>query len=90
MDWNEYNRELQKRVSDPGVRYCLGIAYERLLDCAKQIDQNNQMLLMFAETMKDMISVTESQEQRIKSLRKTIRGETEGVSLSSVPITNED
>ena len=90
MDWNSFNRELQNRVSDPGVRYCLGIVYERLLDIAKQVDQNNEMLLMFAETMKDLIAVSESQEERITRLRKTIRGEADGVSVSSVPITNED
>ena len=90
MDWNEFNRELQNRVSDPGTRYCLGIVYERLLDLGKQVDQNNTILLAFAETMKDFIQINEHMDAQIRGLNRAVTGQRDGVSLESVPITNDD
>jgi hypothetical protein len=90
MDWNDYNRELQKRVSDPGMRYMLGLVYERLLDTAKQVDANNELLLAFAETMRTLINVNEQMDGRITRLNKAVSGQKDGVTLESVPITNED
>ena len=90
MDWNSFNRELQKRVSDPGVRYCLGLTYERLLDVTKQMDQNNMLLLAFAETMKDFIRINEHLDARVRDLNRAVTGQHDGVSLESVPITNDD
>jgi len=90
MDWNDYNRELQKRVSDPGVRYMLGLVYERLLDACKQVDHNNELLLAFAETMRTLINVNEQMDGKIRGLDKAVRGQRDGVSVESVPITNEE
>ena len=90
MDWNSFNRELQNRVSDPGVRYIMGLIYERLLDIAKQVDQNNELLLAFAETMKSLIEVNEHADAKIRNLQKAVSGQHDGVSVESVPITNED
>src|SRR5215831_13788615 len=90
MDWNEFNRELQNRVSDPGVRYCLGIVYERLLDVAKGQDMTGQAMLAMAETMSNLVKLNDVQEGRLQDLKKYVTGEHAGVELSSVPITNED
>lgn len=90
MDFNEFNRQLQNRVSDPGTRYCLGIVYERLLDVAKQMDLNNTILLAFAETMKDFIQVNEHMDSQIRGLNRAVTGQRDGVSLDSVPLTNDD
>jgi hypothetical protein len=90
MDWNEFNRELQKRVSDPGTRYCLGLIYERLLDLTKQNDQNSSLLLAFAETLKDFMKISEITDNQIKGLTRLVSGRVDGVSLESVPITNDD
>ena len=90
MDFNSFNRELQNRINDPGTRYCFGIVYERLLDIAKQVDQNNELLLAFAETMKDLINVNEHLDGRVKNLSKAVNGQRDGVSVESVPITNEE
>ena len=89
MDWNDFNRELQKRVSDPGLRYILGLIYERLLDTTKQVDANNELLLAFAETMKDVIEINEHIDNRVKGLTKMVTGRVDGVSVESEPITNE-
>ena len=89
MDWNNFNRELQKRVSDPGLRYILGLIYERLLDTTKQVDANNELLLAFAETMKDVIEINEHIDNRVKGLTKMVTGRVDGVSVESEPITNE-
>jgi len=90
MDWNSFNRELQNRVSDPGVRYCLGLIYERLLDVTKQVDQNNELLLAFAETMKDFIKINEITDKQIRGLTRAVSGVRDGIAVESVPITNED
>ena len=90
MDWNSFNRELQNRVSDPGVRYMLGLIYERMLDLVKQNDQNSSLLLAFAETMKDFIAVNEDLDGRVRGLSRHVTGRVDGVSVESEPITNED
>ena len=89
MDWKSFNRELQNRVSDPGMRYILGLMYERLLDTTKQVDANNELLLAFAETMKDFVSINEHIDNRVKGLTRMVTGRTDGVSVESEPITNE-
>ena len=88
MDWNEFNRELQNRVSDPGTRYCLGLIYERLLDMSKQVDASNEIVLALATTMQGLIGLNEVQDGRMKELRDLIQGQTAGVSVHSEPITN--
>jgi hypothetical protein len=90
MDWNEFNKELQNRVRDPGTRYCLGIAYERILDIAKQMDTCASLLLSLAETMNNFVALNEYQDAQQKELRKAVLGEHEGVELRSVPLTNDD
>jgi hypothetical protein len=90
MDFNEFNRQLQNRVSDGGTRYMLGIVYERLLDLVKQNDQNSTLLLAFAETLRDFIKINELTDAQIKGLQRHITGVRDGVSVESVPITNDD
>jgi hypothetical protein len=90
MDWNEWNRELQKRISDPGMRYMMGLIYERMLDLTKQVDANNELLLAFAETMKEFISLNEHLDNRVKGLTRMVTGRVDGVSVESVPITNDE
>jgi hypothetical protein len=88
MDWNEWNRELQNRVSDPGTRYMLGLVYERLLDMSKQVDASNEIVLALATTMQGLIGLNEVQDGRMKELRDLIQGQASGVSVQSEPITN--
>lgn len=90
MDWNDFNRELQNRVSDSGTRYMLGLIYERTLDMAKQIDANNEVLLALAETMSNMVQLSDVVDERVRTLHRLIIGERDGVSVSSVPLTNDD
>jgi len=90
MDWNSFNRELQNRVSDPGTRYMLGLIYERLLDISKQTDAAGGIMLAFAETIKGFVELSETQDARVKDLHKMVTGQVDGVSLQSVPITNDD
>jgi hypothetical protein len=89
-DWNEFNRELQNRVSDPGTRYCLGLIYERLLDIAKQMDMCANVTTEMASVMNNFVSMNEAFDDRLKQLHKHIKGDTEGVELRSVPLTNDD
>lgn len=90
MDWNSFNRELQNRVSDPGTRYCLGIVYERLLDISKQVDAAASVVSEMANMMQNFVAFSEVQDARLKDLHKAISGKMDGVSLESVPITNDE
>lgn len=90
LSWNEFNRELQNRVSDPGLRYMLGMIYERLLDQAKQMDMCASVTNEMATVMNNFVAMNEVFDERLKALNKHVRGEADGVSLSSVPLTNDD
>ena len=90
MDWNTFNKELQNRVSDPGVRVMLGIIYERLLDTTKQVDAAGAIMLEMANTMQAVVGVSEHIEGQVKGLQRHITGKVDGVDLSSVPLTNDD
>jgi len=89
MDWNEFNKQLQNRVSDPGVRYILGLIYERLLDITKQVDTSNEIILSMAQTVQGVVGLSEIQDGRLKELRNLIQGQTDGVSVYSEGITND-
>jgi hypothetical protein len=90
MDWNEFNRELQNRVNDPGLRYMLGFIYERQLDMAKQIDANNEICLALAQTMQNVVGLTDVIDARMQTLRKLTTGQASDAEFHSVPLTNDD
>lgn len=90
MDWNEFNRQLQNRVSDPGVRYCLGIVYERLLDVCKQMDAAAEVVSECASMMQTFAAFSEAQDYKLKQLRNIIQARMDGVSVESEPLTNDD
>lgn len=87
--WNEFNKELQDRVSDPGMRYILGLIYERVLDLGKQQTQCGEVMLGMAQTLSSMVTLSELQDRAVQDLAKALRGERDGVELKSVPLTND-
>jgi hypothetical protein len=89
MEWNEFNRELQNRVSDPGLRYMLGMVYERLLDLSKQQDHTSELMLMLTGTIKEFVTLNDAMDNKVKELNKIVKGEHDGVTLRSVPLTND-
>jgi hypothetical protein len=89
-DWNTFNRELQNRVSDPGLRYILGLIYERVLDLTTQQERNADMTLKLAEALTASIDLSDLVLQDIRALNKIVKGERDGVELRSIPLTNED
>lgn len=89
MDWNDFNRQLQNRVSDPGLRYMLGMMYERQLDMSKQIDMCAEICNALANTIQGIVGLHEILDDRMKELNKHIHGREDGVSVSSEPITND-
>lgn len=90
LSWNEFNKELQNRVSDPGLRFMLGMMYERILDLAKQQDETGDVLLAMANTMQNMMGLSEIVDQKLEHLKRTVSGDTDGVDVRSVPLINED
>ena len=90
MDWNEFNRELQNRVSDPGTRYCLGIVYERLLDLSKQVDMCAEICNQLANTVSGFVGLHEALDGQLQALNRHVKGDHAGVDLRSVPLTNDD
>lgn len=90
LDWNEFNKELQNRVSDPALRYILGMMYERILDLAKQQDEAADVLLSLAGTVQGMMGLSEMMDSKLEHLKKMMQGDTDGVDVRSVPLINED
>lgn len=88
-DWNDFNRELQNRVSDPGLRFILGMMYERILDLAKQQDETGDVLLALASTMQNMMGLSEMMDGKLEQLKRVMQGDTDGVDVRSVPLINE-
>ena len=90
MDWNDYNKELQNRVSDPGTRYMLGLVYERVLDMSKQMDMCATLCTEMAGVMNNFVAMNEAFDERLKALNKHVRGQVDGVDVFSVALINDD
>jgi hypothetical protein len=88
MDWNSFNRELQNRVSDPGLRYMLGLMYERQLDMSKQLDMCSEICNQLANTIQGIVGLHEVLDERLRALNRHVKGRDDGISVSSEPITN--
>ncbi len=88
MDWNSFNRELQNRVSDPGLRYMLGLMYERQLDMSKQLDMCSEIVNQLANTIQGIVGLHEVLDERLRALNRHVKGRDDGVSVASEPITN--
>lgn len=89
MDWNEFNRQLQNRVNDPGLRFMLGMMYERQLDQAKQLDMCSEIINELARTVAGVVGLHEILDDRLKTLHNHVQGRDDGISVSSEPITND-
>lgn len=87
--WNEFNKELQNRVSDQGLRYMLGLMYERQLDLAKQLDMCTEIINELANTMQGMVGLHEVLDDRLKMLNRHVTGREDGISVDSEPLTND-
>jgi hypothetical protein len=90
MDWNGFNRELQNRVPDPGMRYILGLIYERVLDLSNQVDKCSEVTLGMAQALAAMVDMGESMSAQVRRLHQAVTGERDGVEVRSVPLTNEE
>jgi len=90
VSWNDFQRELQNRVSDSGTRYMLALMYERILELSKSQDAAGNCMVAMAETMGNIVKLNDVQESRLQDLRKQMLGEHDGVQLDSVPLLNED
>jgi hypothetical protein len=90
MDWNGFNRELQNRVSDPGIRYILGLIYERVLDLSDQVEKSSEVTLGMAQALAAMVDMSESMTEQVRRLHRAVTGERDGVEVRSVPLTNEE
>jgi len=89
MDWNDFNRELQNRISDPNLRYMFGLLYERQLDNSKQLDMCTEIIQDLARTVGNVVGLHEMLDQRLQMLNKHVKGDMAGVDLRSVPLTND-
>ena len=90
MDWNTFNRELQNRVNDPNLRFILGLIYERLLDMGKHVDSIANVLLELVGTIQNVVGLSSVMDDRMKQLYRQVNGRDDGISVESVPITNDD
>src|SRR5262245_26971988 len=49
--WNQFNKELQNRISDAQMRYMMGLLYEQQLHILTQFDEMTNLMITFANTL---------------------------------------
>jgi len=57
---------------------------------ARQTEANASIILELVGAFKNMVGLNEVLDNRVKRLHDTIKGRADGVSVESVPITNEE
>jgi hypothetical protein len=60
------------------------------LDVSKQTDANAQILVETVGAFQNMVGLNELLDKRVKLLHDTVRGREKGVSVESVPLTNDE
>ena len=87
--FNEFNKKLNKHVSDPGLRYLFGLMYERQVDLSQQNDMMAKVLLDMVTNVNAVVKMQGMQTQDIAGFQKMLKGEVNGVSVSSESIVDE-
>lgn len=87
--FNDFNRELQRRISDPQARYMFGLMYERMVDLSNQNDQMARVLLDMVNNVNRVVQMQGLQGTDLTSLRKQINSEVAGVSVNSESIVDD-
>lgn len=84
--FNEFQRELNKYVTDQGLRYLFTLIYERLSENTRQIDETANLMITYAEALEKFANMHRQDQEIVGKLAKRaglIKG-TPGVNVDSV------
>jgi hypothetical protein len=90
MDFNEFNRELERRIGDPQLKYMLALQYQHIMAMAAQIDAMSKVISEVVNSLRNVVGLHEATQGRVQDLAKVMRGERMGVEFNSVPIGRDD
>lgn len=66
--FNEFQRELNKRISDPQVAYMFTMLYERFGQVLKEHEEMATMLVTFADQLSNFVALNEIQKKHIMDI----------------------
>lgn len=70
--FNEFQRELNKRISDPQVAYMLTMLYERLGQVLQEHEEMAKMMVQFAEALAGFVQLNEIQKEHIMQIARRV------------------
>lgn len=85
MTFNEFQRELKKRLNDPQQAYLFSLMYEYLIALNQQLDELAALTLNLTEQQQRFVEFNTTLEGQLKNLRR--RGDTDIGSVSPDPDT---
>lgn len=92
MSFNEFQREIQKRISDPQQAYILTLMYERFSDLAQQQETLASLMITLSNTIERVVKMHQSDQETVSQLAKRagMLGKEPGVDVNSVANDPED
>lgn len=88
-DFNEFNRELERRISDPQLRFVLVMMYQHIMAMAAQVDACANVVSAMVDTVGNVVELHSATQQKVQQFHKIIRGERMGGQFNSVPLTDD-
>jgi len=89
VTFNEFKRELDKRIKDPQVAYMFALLYERFADVMKGQEETAKVCVALANSMQGLVKLNEVTERRMRQLAKTGMIN-DGADIASVMIDPEE
>jgi hypothetical protein len=88
MQFNEFNRRLEKCHLDEDTKYLMSHLFETVVELNKQMDSAASLLTEFARTIGNVVDLHGDTQAKVNKLMN--RGKTEGVDVYSVRREPED
>jgi hypothetical protein len=90
--FNEFQKELNKYVTDQGLRYLFTLVYERMSETARQVDQSVDLMVTFASALEKITHMHQSDQKTVGELarRAGLINKPAGVDVQSVANEPDD
>lgn len=82
MNFNEFQRELQKRNIRPAEAYMFTLVYERLLHIAAQVEDSAGVVLSVVESLQNVVQLNDVMQRRLNQVARGMF--TDGIDVESV------
>lgn len=82
MQFNQFQKELQKRNIDPQIAYMFTLVYERLIETSRELTTCTNLLAELANSVSGFVQLNVMQQDQIKHLLR--HGRPDGIEIESV------